>query len=355
MSARFTDVSAEPREFSARRERLALRARVQTLRDQSPSAEVAAFVAPRGEYSDVELGNFAALQSGTTLWVSATPLTQGQTRVSVHAAALAWLAARTTSSSGLVDRLAVVDSIRPDVTARILSATTLDTLVVDATTSESKAAAPAPHLAMVSPSSEHLSFAGMFRDAGADVVIEHGVVAGEVIGLEVARVVQENGQACVQIGVGVHDRETFRMLNGAVATLEQMREVVRVVATHRAVGAPKHPLNLLATERALRHRTLLKPERIGCRSLEVVEPPYPRANLKDAVPCCATGIDLEGRDCVVVFTSGVDLDAIPFAVDARSRLSSHARLLVVAEARNIIPLQSKIASLFRVPIEMVSA
>jgi hypothetical protein len=255
----------------------------------------------------------------------------------------------------LVDRLAVVDSIRPDVTARILSATTLDTLVVDATTSESKAAVPAPHLAMVSPSSEHLSFAGMFRDAGADVVIEHGVVAGEVIGLEVARVVQENGQACVQIGVGVHDRETFRMLNGAVATLEQMREVVRVVATHRAVGAPKHPLNLLATERALRHRTLLKPERIGCRSLEVVEPPYPRANLKDAVPCCATGIDLEGRDCVVVFTSGVDLDAIPFAVDARSRLSSHARLLVVAEARNIIPLQSKIASLFRVPIEMVSA
>ena len=355
MATWIADVSAEPREFSARRERLALRARLQVLRAQLPSAEAAKFVAPHDDYTEVELGNYAALRSGATLWVSTTPLTPGESRVSAHAAALAWFAARASEASGGVDRLGFIDSNTPGVTARILSATTLDTLVVDATTNELKVAASAPHLALVSSSAEHLSFAGLFRDAGADVVIEHGVVAGEVIGLEVARVVQENGTANAQIGVGVHDRETFRMLHGELATVEKLREVVRTVATHRAEGAPKHPLNLLATERAIRHRMMSNPQRLGLRRLEVAEPPHPRANLKDAVPCCAIGVDLEGRDCVVVFTSGVDLDVIPFAVDARSRLSSSARLLIVAEVRNLTPLQFKIASLFRAPIELVSA
>lgn len=323
-----------------------------------PAAEVLAQFAPvGGETVDVELGNFAAIKNDTSLWVSAAPIGDTGSRMSVQGAALAWIAARGTTSDErmLVDRLVVLDAVKPGVTARVLAATTLSTLVFDATTSETTIATPAPHLPAVPASPDHLAFGDLFRDAGADVVIEHGVVAAEVAGLEVARVVDENGKASARVGVGAHDRDAFRMLHGDLVTVDMLREVVRTVAAHRTLGAPKHPLNLLATERLLRHHVISQPERIGLRALQTAEPPVPRTNVKDDVPCCAVGVDLDDRDCVVVFTVGVDLDAIPFAVDARARLSPSARLLVVTEARNIIALQSKIASLFSAPVELVSA
>jgi hypothetical protein len=215
--------------------------------------------------------------------------------------------------------------------------------------------APAEHAEVIAPRRAHLECARAFATPGAEIVVEHGVVSLEVAGLEVARVGDEAGQSMVSIGVGAHDRETFRMLHGTTATPEQLRDVVRTVERHRSPGAPSHPLNLLAPERAMRSRATSNPQSIGLRSLVAVEPPVPRANLKDGVPCCAVGRDTNDEEAVVVFVAGVDLDAVPFAADARDRHARGARLLIVAPSRNIVPLQERIAGKLREPARFVSA
>jgi len=58
---------------------------------------------------------------------------------------------------------------------------------------------------------------------------------------------------------------------------------------------------------------------------------------------------------VVVFVAGVDLDAVPFAADARDYLMPNARLIIVTSSRNIIPVQTRIASMLTQPAEFVSA
>jgi hypothetical protein len=215
--------------------------------------------------------------------------------------------------------------------------------------------APATHAAVIAPRSEHLECAMAFATPGIDIVVEHGVVTLEVVGLEVARVVDEDGRSTLSIGVGAHDRETFRMLHGNTATREQLRDVASTVARHRRVGAPSHPLNLLAPERAMRSRAIAEPQSIGMRSLAVAEPPVARTNVKDSVPCCAIGRDLNDADVVAVFVAGVDLDSVPFAADARDRHSRSAQLLIVAPSRNIVPLQERIAGTLREPAYFVSA
>jgi hypothetical protein len=65
------------------------------------------------------------------------------------------------------------------------------------------------------PPAGALDLAPALVGAGADVVVEHGVVAGEVLGLEIARVVDDGaGGLRIDAGVGRHDREAFQMLQG---------------------------------------------------------------------------------------------------------------------------------------------
>ena len=71
-------------------------------------------------------------------------------------------------------------------------------------------------------------FADFIKSAGAEVVREHGVISGEVCGLEVCRVVRATSageidgtsESELEIGVGAHDRETFKLLHGRTATIE---------------------------------------------------------------------------------------------------------------------------------------
>ncbi len=60
-----------------------------------------------------------------------------------------------------------------------------------------------------------------FRD-GLHVCVEHGVLVGEVRGLEVCRVVDDPhlGTTRLEVGVGAHDREAFQMLHGDVPAIE---------------------------------------------------------------------------------------------------------------------------------------
>ena len=63
------------------------------------------------------------------------------------------------------------------------------------------------------------------------------------------------------------------------------------------------------------------------------------------MPCAAYGADLHGRPVVVVFSSGVDLDVVPFALDARAVLDPTATVLIALEQRDALALQHRLAAL----------
>ena len=135
--------------------------------------------------------------------------------------------------------------------------------------------------------------------AAADPVEEHGVLGGEVLGLEVCRAVATDeplasGEpgARLDVGIGEHDREAFRLVHGDGPVDAALAQVVTEVAAHRRPGAPPHALNRLARERALRHRLVDDPSLVGLSSLVPAPPPVPRTSLSDAVPCVALGTDL---------------------------------------------------------------
>ena len=210
-------------------------------------------------------------------------------------------------------------------------------------------------------------FAEFIKSAGADVVREHGVISGEVCGLEVCRVVRatdsgefggagESGEASdseLEIGVGAHDRETFKLLHGRTATIESLRKVIAEVAARRAVGAQVHPLNRLARERMLRHYVCQSPQLVGAKSLQVAQPPIVRTNLKDVVPCCAVGVSLTGEKVIVIFNVGVDPDVVSFGADARGQINGSAELIFAMPTRDIMPAVERVAQMLRRPARFV--
>ena len=210
-------------------------------------------------------------------------------------------------------------------------------------------AEPFPPRVEVAP--EHRVFLPTIVESGARVSIEHGVLAGEVRGLEVCRAVTDphTGAHRLEVGVGEHDREAFGLLHGDTPTADSLRRIVRIVDAHRAPGADPHPLNRLGAERALRDRVVDDPTLIGLAALEPAEPPVPRANLKDAVPCVAIGRRADGRDAVVVFSTGIDLDVVPFAADARLAVGQSGRsevdLLIAVPERDASPVTRRLADL----------
>lgn len=206
---------------------------------------------------------------------------------------------------------------------------------------------------------DHVALMPLIEGAGAVARVEHGVVAGEVEGLEVCRVVtdENTGEARLEVGVGAHDREAFAMLHGNLPTPDALRQVVDAVRPHRTPGADPHPLNRLAVERALRERAIASPHLVGASMLSAAEPPVPRANLKDPVPCVATGSDADGRSLIAVFSSGVDLDVVPFASDARrfhSASAGDADLVVVVPERDRVPVTVALGDLLDPPARVVA-
>jgi hypothetical protein len=221
------------------------------------------------------------------------------------------------------------------------------------------AATPESLLPEPTPSPDHLAFVDTIRQSGADVVVEHGVVTGEVVGLEVCRVVDDpvTGAHRLEVGVGEHDREAFAMMHGDTPTAASLKRIVDVVARHRAEGADPHPLNRLGAERALRARVIANPGLVGARELRAVASPTPRPNLKDPIPCVAVGITTEGSSMVAVFSTGIDLDVVPFAADARifheSIIGDDCELVVVVPARDASPVTARLADLLHRPARII--
>lgn len=200
----------------------------------------------------------------------------------------------------------------------------------------------------------HLGFEAMIVAAGADPVVEHGVLAGEVAGLEVCRVVDDpfTGAVRLEVGVGAHDREAFQMLHGDRPTADALAHVVRSVTQHRLHDVHGHPLARLAKERLLRDRLRWNPALVGATSVELMAPPAPRTNLKDAVPCAAVA-EVDGERVLVVCSAGVDLEAVPWAVDARIA-SGLERCVLALPTRDAIAVQHRLADAAAPPITVVA-
>lgn len=193
-----------------------------------------------------------------------------------------------------------------------------------------------PHLPFVDASESHSALMHIISSAGADVVVEHGIVVGEVRGLEMCRVVDDatTGVARLEVGMGVNDREAFAMVHGEMPTEDAMRTVIDTVAQHREPGAMVHPFNQFGAERLHRWNALQNPSSIGFASLTPANPPVKRTNLKDAVPCVATGTTVDGDTAVAVFVNGIDLDVVTFAADAAD-MHGCKRIVIAARSRDI--------------------
>jgi hypothetical protein len=214
------------------------------------------------------------------------------------------------------------------------------------------------------PPAEHLALVGLIEEGGASPVVEHGVVVGEVRGLEVCRVVDDpyTGAVRLEVGVGAHDREAFMLMYGDVPAVSALQGVVDAVTGHRVPGST-HPLARLAPERLLRWRLLEEPSRVGAVELHPAPPPLPRTNLKGVVSCTATGTAADGSPVIVVCSAGVDLDVVPYALDARLAASAalgeqasgpaRPRTVVALPARDVVPLTREMAGLARDPLELV--
>ena len=230
--------------------------------------------------------------------------------------------------------------------------------------------------------------------AGVDVTVEHGVITGEVEGLEVARIVArpsaDEGDAAssaggepaqlegsvaaasggevperpaderpaeqawqIEVGMGAHDREAFSLLHADEPTPDAIRRVAETVRAHRSPGAPPHPLNRLAAARWLRSLLMRRPDLVGAGRLRAASPPVPRGGPKDPAPAVAYGLTPEGRRLVVVACVGIDLDVVPFAADARLFLDPDAELTIALPQRDAHEVIRSMAARLRRPAQIV--
>jgi hypothetical protein len=212
-----------------------------------------------------------------------------------------------------------------------------------------------PHPAASEVAAEHRQFESLIAESGATVTVEHGVLAGEVRGLEVCRAVTDphTGVHRLEVGVGEHDREAFGMIHGDTPTAESLTRIVRIVDAHRTPGADPHPLNRIGAERALRDRVVTDPSIAGLRVLATAPPPIPRPNLKDSIPCVGVGESADGTPTVAVFSTGIDLDVVPFAADARASVGDDHDLVIVVPERDASPVTKRLADMLHRPAHIL--
>lgn len=223
------------------------------------------------------------------------------------------------------------------------------------------------------PSPEHLELVSVIEAAGATPNVEHGVVVGEVRGLEVCRVVDqptvghfaELGDidiapsldptsekitmdgVLLEVGVGANDREAFRLLHGDIPTVEALAAVVDSVLAHRSPDAPQHPLTRLGQERYLRWRLEQEPGLVGMAAVSPAEPPQPRLNLKDPVPCVARAIGIDGSESMIVCSIGVDVDLVGYVADVQEM--TDVPVIVALRERDAVPITRELLALLAAP------
>lgn len=217
------------------------------------------------------------------------------------------------------------------------------------------AVAPAPTATDPAPAPVAELYRPVLQAAGLQPVVEGGSLLGELLGLEVARVVvEDDGTARVEAGVGRFDREVGAMMFAHLAEHDSLARAVEIVAGYRVVGAQRHPLNTLVPERWLRATLLADPSLVGAASLRPVGSAIPRQNLNEEGVATAVGIDFQGREIVVVCSTGVYLDLVPAAADDRLTHAPGARLLLALPEIDTAPITADLAALLSEPAELIT-
>ncbi|MET0727478.1 MAG: hypothetical protein ABWZ76_04170 [Acidimicrobiales bacterium] len=302
-----------------------------------------------GERTSLDFPGGAALVSGGCSWVmlDADP-------VKAFGSALVWA-----DRQGTPDVHVLVES-DAEVLARRASCFDPSPAVwrIDGTSLVIAEAAP-PASSPPAPPSPGL--AELLVDADLEVIVEGGVVRGEINGLEVARIVHGTSTSGVpldapllEVGVGHADRELTMMLHGSLSPVDQLARVSEIVRTHRRAGAEPHPLYQMAPERWLRARLVVDPGRVGLVRLRPIAPAIQRPNLRDRAVAIALGEAATGAPVVVACSVGVDLDLVPSAADARLSAAPDAELLLVVPERDAHPVTKALAARLRQPAELVT-
>lgn len=255
------------------------------------------------------------------------------------------------------DRLVLyVDDLAGDV-ARWASLFALEVEVREVRGATSVVAEPTPPAVEPEPADDP-TLRRLIEEAGADVVVEHGVVTGEVLGLEVARLVVwpaelgGDGAVHLEAGVGRFDRDATAAMHGEEAPTTALARAVGTVRDHRFPGAPTHPLSLLARERWLRVALMAAPATVGAAVLEPVATTLARSSVREASPAAAVGVDTHGRPLLVVCSVGAALSLVPVAADTREARAPGARLVLAVPQRDRLPVLDRLAGMLRAPAEV---
>ncbi len=201
-------------------------------------------------------------------------------------------------------------------------------------------AAPQPPIEPPEIPAEHWALAGVISEAGARPLDEHGVLVGDVAGLEVCRVVDGDldgatgGRPTIELGVGQADRDLHQLVHGKAELDGELRRIISAVAQYRRPGS-HHPLTRIGRERWLRAVLLETPGMVDAELLEPLVPLRSRSGLKIAEPAAAAGRRIDGRPLVVVTMSGIDLDLVPEAADHRHRHDPDAALVIAVPERDL--------------------
>ena len=211
---------------------------------------------------------------------------------------------------------------------------------------------PVDHVAPDAASAEALAFESTIVAAGADPVIEHGVLRAEVRGLEVARTQIDpyDGITRLEVGVGRHDRLAQAMMNQGQDPALSLRHAVESVLVHRRSGASSHPANQIAVSRWLRYVVAAHPEWVGCTALTLLQSAE-APQLKRLSAALLLG-DSDAGPTVVACSVGVDLDAAIDAVDAGVFLGASRVVLCLPETFNL-PAVRIVAGALILAVEVV--
>jgi len=222
---------------------------------------------------------------------------------------------------------------------------------------ELHAATPAPPAPIDAPPPEAELYRPVLVAAGLEPVEEGGHLTGELLGLEVARVVTDpdgGSPARVEAGVGRFDREAGSMMHAHLGEADAVARVVGLVGRQRTAEAERHPLNQLVPERWLRAVLLARPEIVGASDLHPVGSALPRRNLTERGIATAVGVDIAGQPLVVTCSTGVELDLVPGAADDRLTHAPDARLVLAVPARDAVPVTRDLAASLARPAEVVA-
>lgn len=245
---------------------------------------------------------------------------------------------------------------------------------VDGTTLAAAEPAPAP---VPPPAPAPTDLVDLLIDAGLEIVVEGGMVRGEINGLEVARIVHGTTTAgepidepLLEVGVGKADRELTAMVHSGLPPVDQLARVTAIVREHRRPGAPRHPLNQLVPDRWLRAVVCRNPGLVGLASLRPAEGARARPNLAERDVAVATGETPDGAPVVVACAVGVALDLVPTAAEARAVVDAArtagtrrpgdappdeppSTLLLVVPRRDDHPVVRRLAARLRHPATVV--